>query len=37
MKVYELFEKNKNKVVIEYHKGIKHDFNTYEEFLWVVQ
>ena len=32
MKVKDLFEKNKGKVIVEYHKGIKHNFNTYEEY-----
>lgn len=32
MKVKELFEKNKNKFVIEYYKGIKHNFKSYEEY-----
>lgn len=32
MKIKELFEKNKDKVIIEYHKGIKRNFNTYEEY-----
>lgn len=32
MKIKELFEENKGKVIIEYYKGIKHNFNTYEEY-----
>lgn len=32
MKIKELFEKYKGKVIIEYYKGIKHSFNTYEEY-----
>ena len=32
MKIKDLFEKNKGKVIIEYHKGIKHSFNNYEEY-----
>lgn len=32
MKIKELFEKNKDKVIIEYHKGIKHNFKSYEEY-----
>ena len=32
MKIKDLFDKNKGKVIIEYHKGIKHNFNTYEEY-----
>ncbi len=32
MKIKDLFDKNKGKVIIEYHKGIKHSFNTYEEY-----
>lgn len=32
MKIKDLFEGNKGKVIIEYHKGIKHSFNTYEEY-----
>lgn len=32
MKVKDLFEKYKGKVIIEYYKGIKHSFNTYEEY-----
>lgn len=32
MKVKELFDKNKDRVIIQYHKGIKHNFNAYEEY-----
>ena len=32
MKVKDLFEEYKGKVIIEYYKGIKHNFNTYEEY-----
>lgn len=32
MKIKELFEKNKHKVIIEYYKGIKHNFKSYEEY-----
>jgi hypothetical protein len=32
MKIKDLFDKNKGKVIIEYHNGIKHEFNTYEEY-----
>ena len=32
MKVKDLFDKNKGKVITEYYKGIKHNFNTYEEY-----
>ena len=32
MKIKDLFEKYKGKVIIEYYKGIKHSFNTYEEY-----
>lgn len=32
MKVKELFDRNKNRVIIQYHKGIKHKFNNYEEY-----
>ena len=31
MKVKDLFEEYKGKAIIEYYKGIKHNFNTYEE------
>ena len=30
MKVKELFDKNKDRVIIQYHKGIKHNFNAYK-------
>lgn len=33
MKIKELFDKNKNKVIIEYHNGIRHNFDTYEEYV----
>ena len=32
MKIKDLFDENKGKVIVEYHKGIKHNFNTYEEY-----
>ena len=32
MKVKDLFEKNIGKVIPEYYKCIKHNFNTYEEY-----
>lgn len=32
MKVKDLFKENKGKIIIEYYKGIKHNFNTYEEY-----
>ena len=32
MKIKDLFDKNKGKVIREYHKGIKRNFNTYEEY-----
>ena len=32
MKVKELFDKNKDRVIIQYHKGIKYNFNAYEEY-----
>ena len=32
MKVKDLFEENKGKIIIEYYKGIKHNFNNYEEY-----
>lgn len=32
MKVKELFDKNKGRVIIQYYKGIKHNFNNYEEY-----
>lgn len=32
MKIKDLFEKNKGKIIEEYRKGIQHNFNTYEEF-----
>lgn len=32
MKIKDLFEKNKNKTIEEYHKGFQHNFNTYEEY-----
>ena len=32
MKVKDLFEKNKGKIIEEYHKGIQHNFDTYEEY-----
>ena len=31
MKVKDLFEEYKGKIIIEYYKGIKHNFNNYEE------
>ena len=37
MKIKDLFDENKDKIIVEYHKGIKHSFNTYEEFWWEVQ
>lgn len=32
MKIKDLFEKNKDKIIEEYHKGVQHNFNTYEEY-----
>ena len=32
MKVKDLFEKNKGKIIEEYHKGVQHNFDTYEEY-----
>ena len=32
MKVKDLFEEYKGKAIIEYYKGIKHNFNNYEEY-----
>ena len=32
MKIKDLFDENKGKVIVEYHKGLKHSFNTYEEY-----
>ena len=32
MKIKDLFEKNKGKIIEEYHKGVQHNFNTYEEY-----
>ena len=33
MKIKNLFEESKGRVIIEYHNGIKHKFNTYEEYV----
>lgn len=32
MKVKDLFDEYKGKIIEEYHKGIKHNFDTYEEY-----
>ena len=32
MKIKDLFDENKGKVIVEYHKGIKHSFDTYKEY-----